>query len=323
MPFVHEDRDAFVELIELTADRLDRDRFMVEKDYWVTHALYALQRAGFTVWFKGGTSLSKGFALVDRFSEDLDIKLEHPEVAEPTAANWKRTDGEKHKKIREAFFEALYSRLEALAPFTASKEPVLDDDGTSRNLNVRLDWPGHVNERSGVMQEYVLLEIGSTRVTPHVQRDISSWLHGELEQVGRLADYVDNRCRIRCLHPLVTLIEKLSILEKRAPDLTPPERIVRHYEDCARIARADLDGKLPVHPECADAKALVDAVKRVSRAQLTAPDAPAFHLDKLSTERREALVRAHEAIEGLFFGPRRDLAECASEVRAWIEARLR
>lgn len=57
--------------------------------------------------------------------------------------------------------------------------------------------------------------------------------------------------------------------------------------------------------------------------QFFAADAPAFHLDKLSTVRREALVRAHEAIGGLFFGPRRDLAECASEVRAWIEARLR
>src|SRR5688500_9531011 len=66
VPFVHEDRDAFVELVERVAARLDRDRFMIEKDYWVTHALYALHSAGFTTWFKGGTSLSKGFSLIDR-----------------------------------------------------------------------------------------------------------------------------------------------------------------------------------------------------------------------------------------------------------------
>lgn len=49
MPFVHEDSDSFAELIERVADQLNRDRFTVEKDYWVTHALYALQAAGFSL----------------------------------------------------------------------------------------------------------------------------------------------------------------------------------------------------------------------------------------------------------------------------------
>lgn len=37
---------------------------MVEKDYWVTHALLALHQQGFDIWFKGGTLLSKGFGLI-------------------------------------------------------------------------------------------------------------------------------------------------------------------------------------------------------------------------------------------------------------------
>ena len=40
----------------------------------MTHTLWALRAAGFEIWFKGGTSLSKGFALIERFSEDLDLK---------------------------------------------------------------------------------------------------------------------------------------------------------------------------------------------------------------------------------------------------------
>lgn len=49
---------------------------LVEKDYWVTHTLWALHAQGFDMWFKGGTSLSKGFGIVEGFSEDLDLKLE-------------------------------------------------------------------------------------------------------------------------------------------------------------------------------------------------------------------------------------------------------
>jgi len=48
---------------------------MVEKDYWICHALWALEGSGAEFWFKGGTSLAKGFRLIPRFSEDLDLVL--------------------------------------------------------------------------------------------------------------------------------------------------------------------------------------------------------------------------------------------------------
>lgn len=46
----------------------------VEKDYWVTYVLYRLVKEGVDDFvFKGGTSLSKGWNLIDRFSEDIDL----------------------------------------------------------------------------------------------------------------------------------------------------------------------------------------------------------------------------------------------------------
>lgn len=53
--------------------------FAVEKDWWVTATLYALSRCACAPYlsFKGGTSLSKGFGLIERFSEDIDIALQH------------------------------------------------------------------------------------------------------------------------------------------------------------------------------------------------------------------------------------------------------
>jgi len=54
---------------------VERSIALVEKDYWVTHTLWAIAEQGFEVWFKGGTSLSKGYDLIERFSEDIDVQV--------------------------------------------------------------------------------------------------------------------------------------------------------------------------------------------------------------------------------------------------------
>lgn len=59
MTFVHDDPD-FDALLRIVADKRRISIGLVEKDYWVTHTLWALKQTGFEIWFKGGTSLSKG-----------------------------------------------------------------------------------------------------------------------------------------------------------------------------------------------------------------------------------------------------------------------
>jgi predicted nucleotidyltransferase component of viral defense system len=49
---------------------------IIEKDYYVTEALRLIAGLGDVVIFKGGTSLSKGWNLIERFSEDIDIFLD-------------------------------------------------------------------------------------------------------------------------------------------------------------------------------------------------------------------------------------------------------
>lgn len=56
---IHDRPELLAELVTRVEARLDREACLVEKDYWVTHTLDALQRAGLDVHFKGGTSLSK------------------------------------------------------------------------------------------------------------------------------------------------------------------------------------------------------------------------------------------------------------------------
>ena len=63
----------FADLIRIVAQERAIAPGLIEKDHWIMHCLYGLQQLGFKFELKGGTSLSKGFQIINRFSEDIDI----------------------------------------------------------------------------------------------------------------------------------------------------------------------------------------------------------------------------------------------------------
>lgn len=71
--YLHEDRELFQEVITNTAVYKNLAAAIVEKDYYVTMILRLLAQKADKLVFKGGTSLSKGFHVLNRFSEDVDI----------------------------------------------------------------------------------------------------------------------------------------------------------------------------------------------------------------------------------------------------------
>jgi len=72
---LHEDKTLFRQAVQFTADQLKIAAIYVEKDYWVTYALYTIfnNDIGRDTIFKGGTALSKCYKIIDRFSEDIDL----------------------------------------------------------------------------------------------------------------------------------------------------------------------------------------------------------------------------------------------------------
>ena len=72
---LHLENEVFRELIELVADHFGYEQSHIEKDYWVCKILKELALSDFAknIYFKGGTSLSKAYGIIDRFSEDLDM----------------------------------------------------------------------------------------------------------------------------------------------------------------------------------------------------------------------------------------------------------
>ena len=72
--FIHHDPE-FRDLLSIIASNKKVDVALIEKDYWIMHVLYSLQKLNIEFELKGGTSLSKGFGLINRFSEDIDIHI--------------------------------------------------------------------------------------------------------------------------------------------------------------------------------------------------------------------------------------------------------
>ena len=86
MNWYKEYKDEWKEIIETVAAEEHRSTQMVEKDTIQSMFLFELSRSGLPFVFKGGTSLSKAYALIDRFSEDIDLSM-----------NRKPTESEKRK----------------------------------------------------------------------------------------------------------------------------------------------------------------------------------------------------------------------------------
>ena len=76
-------------MLQQVADSIHLPDYAVEKDWWVTMALKALFETDCAPYleFKGGTSLSKGWSLIERFSEDIDLTIDHTFFTDNIANN--------------------------------------------------------------------------------------------------------------------------------------------------------------------------------------------------------------------------------------------
>lgn len=71
--YLHEDKSLFQRAVNLASEKFGYTQEIIEKDYYVTELLRLLSTSGNGLIFKGGTSLSKCYHLIKRFSEDIDL----------------------------------------------------------------------------------------------------------------------------------------------------------------------------------------------------------------------------------------------------------
>lgn len=317
MSFIHDDAE-LAQLLGVVARKNGIAPALIEKDYWVTHTLWALHESGLEIWFKGGTSLSKGFGLIHRFSEDLDLMIEHGSAKGlPAVSSWTSKNKGPVKK-RAAFYEGLAQIL--VVPSVRLERDESQVDKLARSADYLGYYPGVLlDQLAPAMSPFVRLEVGRARVVPHVDRRLSSFVHAYLKEHGMLTEYTDNRPpAVRCVHPLVTLFEKLDAIARRYGRAgMEADTFVRHYEDAAQIIRAI--NTLPAI-DLTFAELAQDMLADKTIAAMPTPDEPALHL--ADADKRAAVARAYEKIAPMFWGPRIPLDEACAVIRDWLEERL-
>lgn len=122
--------DTMLSAFDTTALRLGTASQNIEKDFWVCWTLDALfnglKEGGPRLLFKGGTSLSKGFGLINRFSEDIDVTVFRDDIGEPaTIEELNALSGNKRRARLDAIKDACQAYING--PLRAELTLILQD----------------------------------------------------------------------------------------------------------------------------------------------------------------------------------------------------
>jgi hypothetical protein len=220
----------FPELIRIVAQEKGIDPALVEKDYWIMHGLYGLQKLGLKFELKGGTSLSKGHRIINRFSEDIDIRIEPPpELHVKTGRNHTKPW---HIESRRKFYDWLAETIRIDGIVKVERDTAFDNKQLFSG-GIRLSYNG-LFPLPPDLKEGVLLEAGFDVVTPNTAKDISSWAYDYA--VAKGVKIIDNRAKgVACYDPGYTLVEKLQTISTKYRQWEEkkefPVNFMRHYYD--------------------------------------------------------------------------------------------
>ena len=204
--YIHHDPE-FKELILIVADKLKIDPYLIEKDYWIMHTLYGLNVQGIKFELKGGTSLSKGYRIIDRFSEDIDIHIK-TNFGLQTEGN---EDNDKVRSNRKAFYDKLKEAIsiDGIVDLITDKN---FDDTKYRSGGIRLQYKSFTTSIEGV-KEGILLEAGFDQVAPNKPVNISSWILDYVKSLEGEFNYIDNTAiGVLCYLPEYTFVEKIQTI---------------------------------------------------------------------------------------------------------------
>lgn len=227
--FLHERRD-FDQLLAVVANDRALDPMLVEKDYWIMHSLWGLQAQGFVFELKGGTPLSKGFGVIHRFSEDIDIRIEPP--ADMDVKTGRNQDKPAHIDSRRTYYDELSKRIRIPGIDSVERDTFFDDE-KMRSAGIRLIYSPRAATVTG-LKDGILLELGFDDTAPNRPVTISSWALDFA--MSRGVEVVDNRAAdVPCYAPTHTFVEKLQTISTKYRRLAEaqkfPGNFLRHYYD--------------------------------------------------------------------------------------------
>lgn len=245
--------------IEQAAIQRNVSPVIMEKDFWVCWLLGILFQSEFanSLIFKGGTSLSKVFGAINRFSEDIDLSLSPsflklPEVG-PTrnqAHKWmKKTELACEVAVRTQIMPMLEAKVASVLGTSEQERLEFLKDLKTHSPVLLFHYPSSTLTGFAYIKRSVKLEFGSlTDQQPTGHHKIQPWIAEIFPKA-----FPDWLCEVVALEVERSFWEKATILHAeyfRPPNKPMPDRFSRHYADTAMLSN---------HPE---------AIKAITRHDL-------------------------------------------------------
>lgn len=280
---LHSDKEAFKEIIALAAEHFGYEQSHVEKDYWVSKILRDISMSEYAdkTYFKGGTSLSKAYGLIERFSEDLDLFV--------------FTGDKGASKQAEKTLNKKLSKYIAELNSDIYKEDLSETGGNYRKLYFSYD-----NVFQGVgLKEHLEVEIKSCDLPdkkrmfyPADKRVIKPIVTAFLESIGQeelISTYGLGSFETQCINPRKTICDKVSRLVKLSYNEDAAALLAKHIRDVYDLSALYHNQEYNDYLHSED---FLDAMYRVtiedglnknSRSHLSLADAPIFKDAEVAT----------------------------------------
>ena len=242
------------EAFQEAAAQLGMSKAIIEKDFWVCWSLkqlFALPSFADHMIFKGGTSLSKAYDVIHRFSEDVDLSLDRARLGFEGDRDPENPDlsGKKQKQLLQELQDA--AEAEVSGPLLTEIQAAFDA-GLDRGFSLTVDpgdaqtllfaYPSLSGGASGYVKPIVRFEFGARGVhLPAEVRDISPYVHQAFPDLLRSGG-VD----VKVLGVERTFWEKATILHMlyhQDPSKPLADRMSRHYYDMAQLIRHVAKGR--------------------------------------------------------------------------------
>lgn len=241
------------EVFAETADRKQLAEALIEKDFWVCwmlQQLFSTDALAGRLLLKGGTSLSKIFHAINRFSEDIDLAVDYVALGFAGDKDPRREDISKTKRanILTEMMAAcqLYIGGELLTALRARCEEILGAReawglgiSTKDPNTIEFRYPAASTKNLDYVTPQVVLELGThAEFVPHDRFTIRSFVAEEFPNLVPEGDV-----EVMVLLAKRTFWEKATILHAqfhRSPESPIPDRYSRHYYDVAMLAKGPI-----------------------------------------------------------------------------------
>lgn len=241
-------QDGQREILNEAFNETGRSPSVIEKDIWVTLVLQLLfaMSGRKAMAFKGGTSLSKVYGVIKRFSEDVDITVDFRELGcEYSVPELQQLSGKKRRKVSEALIKEVgrYTR-EAVLPYLNDQlqnhgcasecQLSVSDDGES----IHVEYPTVVGVAKGYLRDHVLVEFGGRNIIdPNEVYSIQPDIVGLFESIA-----FPKAEQVVVLSPARTFWEKVTLIHAQCNKPIPEgkDRISRHWYDLSMLLQHEV-----------------------------------------------------------------------------------